>query len=61
MESDEAVLSRIHLKIKYPELMQDARQNIWDLGKPPFSGSHPARAGHSRNRRTQKQYGPYVP
>ncbi|KAL4780120.1 hypothetical protein BJX76DRAFT_361128 [Aspergillus varians] len=30
MEFDEAVLSRIHLKIKYPELTQDARQKIWE-------------------------------
>ncbi|KAL4923408.1 ATP-binding protein [Aspergillus undulatus] len=29
MEFDEAVLSRIHLKIKYPELTQGARRNIW--------------------------------
>ncbi|CEL09514.1 hypothetical protein ASPCAL12649 [Aspergillus calidoustus] len=30
MEFDEAVLSRIHLKIKYPELTQNARRNIWE-------------------------------
>jgi SpoVK/Ycf46/Vps4 family AAA+-type ATPase len=28
-EFDEAVLSRIHLKIKYPELTKDARRKIW--------------------------------
>lgn len=30
MEFDEAVLSRIHLKIKYPELTKDARRKIWE-------------------------------
>ncbi|KAL4759751.1 ATP-binding protein [Aspergillus foveolatus] len=28
-EFDEAILSRIHLKIKYPELTRDARRNVW--------------------------------
>jgi SpoVK/Ycf46/Vps4 family AAA+-type ATPase len=29
-EFDDAVLSRIHLKIQYTELTQDARRNIWE-------------------------------
>ncbi|KAL4780122.1 hypothetical protein BJX76DRAFT_361130 [Aspergillus varians] len=31
MEFDEAVLSRIHLKIKYLELTKDARRKIWEV------------------------------
>ena len=30
MEFDEAILSRIHLKIKYLELTKDARRKIWE-------------------------------
>ncbi|KAL4935125.1 hypothetical protein BDV06DRAFT_217652 [Aspergillus oleicola] len=30
MEFDKAVLSRVYLKIKYPELTQDAWQKIWE-------------------------------
>jgi hypothetical protein len=30
MEFDEAILSRIHLKIKYPELTKEARRKIWE-------------------------------